>query len=297
MGWQDRPYYRDRSSGPTNPLMWLLSGSVSLGVWFGIHVRVHAMMVVFIALTILLRQFGTWHLSIESMAILFVVVLLHEFGHCYGSWLVGGQPSQILMHPLGGLAFADAPRRPWANFVTVLFGPLVNVLICTVATLGMMVLAGTWRIVPWNPFALNMPAILNVIRHGTETFRFLVLVFSISYGVLLFNLWPVFPLDGGQLLQSVLWAKFGYYRATIFATVTGMIGASIFGVLALMWGNFFIVFIAIWGFMTCLNMHRELKANGPWAYEDEFDYAGSMARTGPPQNQRRKLRRAAACRA
>src|SRR5437016_10221130 len=150
MGWQDRSYYRDRGSGPTNPLMWLVSGSVSLGTWFGIHVRVHASMIVFIGLTLLFRGLGNWQDSLTTMALLFVIVLLHEFGHCFGSWLVGGQPSQILMHPLGGLAFADAPRRPWPNFVTVLFGPLVNVAICLGAAFAMMISAGTW-LATWNP--------------------------------------------------------------------------------------------------------------------------------------------------
>src|SRR5947209_3756477 len=128
MGWQDRSYYRDRNPGSSNPLMWLVSGSVPLGTWFGISVRMHASMVLFIAITLLgPGAVGGWHNAVTSMAILFGVVLLHEFGHCFGSRMVGGQPSQILMHPLGGLAFADCPRRPWPNFVTVLCGPLVNV--------------------------------------------------------------------------------------------------------------------------------------------------------------------------
>src|SRR5579862_8211454 len=113
MGWQDRPYYRDRGTGPGNPLMWLLSGSVSLGTWFGINVRVHASMIAFIVLTLLMpSSMGGWHNAVTSMALLFVIVLLHEFGHCLGSYMVGGRPSEILMHPLGGLAYADAPRRP-----------------------------------------------------------------------------------------------------------------------------------------------------------------------------------------
>ena len=54
MGWEDRPYYRDRPSGPMNPLQWLASGFVSLGVWFGIDVRIHATFIVYIAITLLL---------------------------------------------------------------------------------------------------------------------------------------------------------------------------------------------------------------------------------------------------
>jgi Zn-dependent protease len=275
MGFEDRPYYRDRTPGQFNPLMWLMTGSVSLGTWFGIDVRVHASMIVFIVFTLISpRSVGGWQFALISMGALFTIVLLHEFGHCYGSWLVGGQPSQIVMHPLGGLAFADAPRRPWANFVTVLCGPLVNVAICVLAGVILAVMSG-WNVMPWNLLRIDLP----FVHHLSPASVWVWWVFTISYGMLLFNLWPVFPLDGGQLLQSVLWAKFGYYRATVFATITGMIGAVVFAALGLMWGNFFIIILAFWGFMTCLNMYRELKANGPWAYQDDFEYAAVRTRS------------------
>ena len=132
-------------------------------------------------------------------------------------------PSQILMHPLGGLAFADRPHRPWPTFVTVRRGPLVNVMICVITAVWLAVMAGTWRIVPWRPLDIDSSAILvwhsqTAISSGG--------FFCVSYALLLFNLLPIFPLDGGQMLQSILWMKFGYYRATNFATITGMIGAS-----------------------------------------------------------------------
>ena len=268
MGWEDRSYYRDRNTGPVNPLRWLVAGSVSLGTWFGIHVRVHASMVVFILFTLITRGLGTWTDTLTSMVILFGVVLLHEFGHCWGSWMVGGTPSEIMMHPLGGLAFADAPRRPWANFFTVLCGPLVNVLICVITATAIGIITHSWKAVPWNPLGIR----LLVVHDFSRTAYYLWWIFIVSYGILLFNLWPIFPLDGGQMLQSLLWVKFGYYKATLFATRTGMVGAGIFGVLGMMWGQIFIVFLAIWGFMTCLNMYRQLQANGPWGYQDEPDY-------------------------
>ena len=70
------------------------------------------------------------------MAILFVSVLLHEFGHCFGARIMGGRGEEILMWPLGGLAFADPPRRPWPQLVTTVGGPLVNVVICLVTGVG-----------------------------------------------------------------------------------------------------------------------------------------------------------------
>jgi stage IV sporulation protein FB len=292
MGWQDRPYYRDGGSGPMNPLMWLVSGSVSLGTWFGIRVRVHASMVLFVALMLLFRGLGTWHNTLTAMAILFVVVLLHEFGHCFGSRLVGGQPTEILMHPLGGLAFAGAPHRPWAQFVTVLCGPLVNVLICLAAAAGTALITGTWRVLPWNPMAVDYRLLLTLGQTSFRALYYLWWVFGVSYAILLFNLWPVFPLDGGQLLQSVLWAKIGYYRATIFASITGMVGAVFFAGFGLVRGNLFILFLAIWGFQYCFLLHRELKANGPWAYQDEdYGFSGLYGGSGTATARKRSARK------
>ena len=270
MGWQDRPYNRERNPGSFNPMQWIVSGSVPLGTWFNIEVRAHASLILYIVFTLLgPGSVGGWKNASTSMAILFISVLLHEFGHCFGSYSVGGQPSQILMHPLGGLASSGSPHRPWARFVTIVAGPMVNLLICAITAGILAVAAGTWRIVPWSPLTLELRTLIwnsNVVYYAWW-------IFIVNYSLLLFNLWPIFPLDGGQMLQSLLWVKFGYYRSMIFATITGMIGAATAGIfLGLFRGSFFIIVLAVWGFMHCMTMYRETKANGPWAYQDEPDY-------------------------
>src|SRR5258708_6517885 len=107
MAWQDRHYYRDRGAQAWNPLIWLLSGSVPLFTAFGIRVRAHASLILTVALVLLfgLGQGFTWQDRVQSMSILFVIILLHEFGHCFAARWVGGDAEEILMHPLGGLAF------------------------------------------------------------------------------------------------------------------------------------------------------------------------------------------------
>src|SRR5688572_14493146 len=115
MGWEDRSYYRDRPSSGGNPFMWLMTGSVPLFTIFGIRVRAHAMLLL---LMVLVLRFGTGQWSsieacVQSMRALFLVILLHEFGHGFAARSVGGNAEEILMPPLGGLAMAMAPRRPW----------------------------------------------------------------------------------------------------------------------------------------------------------------------------------------
>src|SRR5881394_3803073 len=125
MSWRDREYNRsDYRGGSTGQAIFnLFFGSLPLGTFFGIRVRVHATFFWFVVITLLAGpgRTGAYELRYRaiSMAALFLMVLMHEFGHCFASRSVGGNPQEILMHPLGGLAYADPPRRWGANLVTV----------------------------------------------------------------------------------------------------------------------------------------------------------------------------------
>lgn len=272
MGWQDRPYYRDPRPGAGNPLMWLLSGSVPLFTVFGIRVRAHVSLLILIVLVLLfgLGQGFTWQDRVISMSILFGIVLLHEFGHCFTARWVGGDADDILMTPLGGLAFARAPHRPLPTFLTVAGGPAVNVVICALCAVIMYVSGDG---VNWNPFRFSPP---GYFQGWFDLYRYTYWIFAVSWFLLLFNMLPIFPFDGGQMLQAALWPKFGYYRSMMFACITGMIGAVALAMLGLASGNFLLVFIAISGFITCYQMRQQLLAAGPYGFANEPDYSSSL---------------------
>lgn len=279
MAWQDRAYYRESNHPSGNPLMWLLNGSVSLGTWFGIHVRLHASLIIVTILVLLFPAgLGGAKNALTFGVLLFTIVLLHEFGHCIASRLVGGNPTEIMLSPLGGAAFVDAPRRPWANFIAVIGGPLVNVLICILTAGGLILLNHSAGHVFWNPLQSGLLSLMPTSTLG----YYLWWTFAISYGLLLFNLWPIFPLDGGQMLQSLLWVKMGYYRATLISCTIGIAGAIIMGMVGLAYGRLLLLFIAISGLMTCISLRMQLKAAGPWAFEDEGqDYSASLWNDSP----------------
>src|SRR4051812_37317216 len=112
MGWQDRSYYRDSGQGSGNPLMWAAYGRLPLFTIFGIRVQIHASLIIWIAITLLLgmgRGFGWQDRLIASVAI-FLIILLHEFGHCFAARWMGGTADEIVMHPLGGVALTAPPR-------------------------------------------------------------------------------------------------------------------------------------------------------------------------------------------
>src|SRR4051812_5765540 len=156
MGWEDRSYYRDRPQGSVGSgLMTILNGSIPLGRWFGINVRMHASLIIFMALELLFAEtkggIGA-RSALTSMIILFFSVLLHEFGHCFGARAVGGQAHDILMWPLGGLATTQPPHRPWPSFITTAAGPAVNLVICLITGTFLYFDSRLETRIPWFPF-------------------------------------------------------------------------------------------------------------------------------------------------
>lgn len=280
MGWEDRPYYRDRgSSSYGNPLMWLVTGSVPLFTAFRIRVRAHATLVVSIIL-VLLFGFGypgfTLQDRVTAATILFLIVLLHEFGHCFTARWVGGDAEDILMHPLGGLAFAQPPRRPWPTFLTVAGGPAVNLIIC--ALCGALL---WWQLdwVPWNPFRFYPPTGKGVSASWWNVLWYAFWIYQVSWQLFVFNLMPIYPLDGGQMVQAILWPKLGYYRSTIISCNVGMAGAILGGMMALAFGNIGLGVLATCGFLICLSLRRQVMSAGPYAFSEEdspVDYAASL---------------------
>jgi len=163
---------------------------------------------------------------------LFAIVLLHEFGHALACRQVGGQANQIVLWPLGGVAYVAPPMRPGATLWSIAAGPLVNVALAPV--LGALLFLS--RAAGWGEAMPN-------------AYTFVKTVFIINSVLLLFNLLPVYPLDGGQILQSLLWFVFGRARSLMITTVIGFVGVAGLIVLAILghdvWFGILCVFILL----------------------------------------------------
>jgi len=263
---------------------WLLNGSIPLFVFRGIRVQLHVSFVIY---AVCVLVFGIWpgvpwQATVESMLILFGIVLLHEFGHCFTARWVGGEADEIMMTPLGGLAFATPPRRPLPTFLTVAGGPAVNVLICLVT--GTLL----WAMLHWARISLH--AALFVFHSWLNPYFHLSWIYAMSMLLLLFNLLPIFPLDGGQMLQSILWPKFGYYKSMLFACNTGIVGAVVMGMVSIATGE--VLMVILWAslLMYCIQMRAQLKAAGPYEFED-YSASLSYASENAPRRRRRKMGR------
>jgi Zn-dependent protease len=285
LAWQDRDYYRDNPSSG-NPLLWLVSGSIPLFKVFGIRVRMHASLLVFIGIELLLSEtsvgLGAKNAAV-SMAILFCSVLLHEFGHCFACRGVGGQADDILMWPLGGLASVNPPHRPWPSFITTAAGPSVNLLICIITGIAIALLNRTADAIPWFPFQEGLK---TYIPHDWTTY-YSWWIFLVNYALLVFNLLLVFyPFDGGRMIQEILWVFFGYYKSMRFAVVTGMVGAVVAGLVAIATWSLMLLIIAVFGFRVCMQQRQALLEAGPYEF-DEMDYSASL-NDGPRERKRNR---------
>ncbi len=138
---------------------------------------------------------------------LFAIVLLHEYGHALACRQVGGNADHIVLWPLGGVAYVDPPPRPGATLWSITAGPLVNVVLLVVITIvGISVKnLGVWPDFP------NLHALMRALWY-------------INFGLLIFNLLPIYPLDGGQILRSLLWFVLGRARSLMAATIVGFVG-------------------------------------------------------------------------
>ena len=140
---------------------------------------------------------------------LFVIVLMHEFGHALACRQVGGQANRIVLWPLGGVAFVAPPQRPGATLWAIAAGPLVNLVLIPVA----LMLAVASERMGWGD---SFP----------DAQHFLWMMVYINVALLVFNLLPVYPLDGGQILRSLLWFWLGRTRSLKVATIIGFAGAA-----------------------------------------------------------------------
>ena len=183
-----------------------------------------------------LYESSKWYL-IQYLA-LFGIVLLHEFGHALACRQVGGLADTILLWPLGGIAVVRPPQRAGALLWTAAAGPLVNVLL--IPLLGGLVLLDGWA--DWSALSPDLLVFLKAIS-------------VINIAVLIFNLMPVYPLDGGQILQGVLWFLIGRAESLMVVSIIGMLIGGGVMMLALVSGNLmmcvlsaFVLFMASTGF-------------------------------------------------
>jgi Zn-dependent protease len=147
---------------------------------------------------------------------LFVLVTMHEFGHALACRQVGGRADRIVLWPLGGIAFVSPPPRAGAMLWSIAAGPMVNLFLVPILT-----------------FAQHAAGRAGWVNSNPDAYLVLLWLWRINLGLLLFNLLPIYPLDGGQIVRALLWFPLGQIRSLFIATGIGFVGGALLILFAL----------------------------------------------------------------
>jgi Zn-dependent protease/CBS domain-containing protein len=198
----------------------------------GIQLRIHITFLLLIAWL----AFGYYTQGGSAVAasrvifvlLLFLCVVLHEFGHAFAAKAFGINTPDITLLPIGGVARLERmPEEPMQELVIAVAGPMVNVVIA----LGLLIAGGA-------------QAFVNPSTSAMEGGGLITQLMTINILLVLFNLLPAFPMDGGRVLRALLATRLSYARATQVAASIGQGFAFVFGFIGLIW-NPFLIFIAL----------------------------------------------------
>jgi len=243
-------------------------GSIRLFRFSGIDVFLHWSWFLVAAIEIQNRKGSyssvTWNV-LEYLA-LFVIVTLHEFGHALACRQVGGRADRIVLWPLGGVAYVDPPPRPGATLWSIAAGPLVNVVLLPVLFV-----------------AVTMSRSAGMASTAPDLYALLRATLYIDLFLLLFNILPIYPLDGGQILRSLLWFVMGRARSLMVATILGLIGVAGFIGLAIWAQSVWYGALAAFMLMNCWSGLQHARALLPLAKLPRRDgFACPTCKTAPP---------------
>jgi Zn-dependent protease len=217
--------------------------SLRLGRAFGIPLFVHPTFLLIILWALYsTRAHGLFAVAFVVAGVLavFGCVLLHELGHALMARYFGIRTRDITLYPIGGVARLDRmSEKPHEELCIALAGPAVNVAIAALLT----------------PF-LIMAAFSGAIPDATDLFTsvdgpvsfvggFLLWLWQANVFLVLFNMIPAFPMDGGRVFRAILAGMLGVVRATDIAGRVGLIVAMLLAVLGILAGNPMLVLVSL----------------------------------------------------
>lgn len=201
-----------------------MKGSLTLGRVKGIRIRVHWTFLLLIGWIVFLElsrgnDLSAILWSIGFVIVLFACVVFHELGHALTAARFGIGTQQITLLPIGGVASLESmPENPKEELLVAVAGPAVNVVIALLLYL----------LAPIGDFMNQDPAQLEETLSAINPGNFLFYLFSANVMLVLFNVIPAFPMDGGRILRALLSMKMDRIQATQIAAWLGQMVALFF---------------------------------------------------------------------
>ena len=210
------------------------NGSVRLFRLFGIDVFLHWSWAIVAAFMILRPddyQQPIW--KVIQYLSLFAIVIMHEFGHALACKSVGGRAHDIVLWPLGGVAYVSPPNRPGAYLWSIVAGPLVNVILVPVT------------------FCAYFYGVHTGLVASHDAGLFLHRLVEINLLLLIFNILPIFPLDGGQIVRGLLWFLLGAGRSLMISAWVGVLVAGVAVLFCLWYGEYWLTIMSLFAANRC----------------------------------------------
>ncbi len=216
----------------------MFRGSWKIARIAGIDIFVHwsfALIIIYV-LTVELMDNATmaqaW-LRVLLVLCVFVCIVMHEYGHALTARKFGIRTREITLLPIGGVARLEKmPEDPKQELLVALAGPAVNVVIAVVLG-GLLYAAG------------GLSRLTNVEALSDNIIGFVAQLAFVNAFLVVFNMIPAFPMDGGRVLRAILALWLDYGKATNIAANVGKIFAVLLGIASFTLGAPFLVFIAI----------------------------------------------------
>ncbi|MFN7913928.1 MAG: site-2 protease family protein [Vicinamibacterales bacterium] len=233
-----------------------MSWSYRIATFRGINLKVHITFA-FIVLMAAMNWSGAGPAGMAFGALLilllFACVTLHEFGHAVAAQYYGIPVKEIVLLPIGGIAFLGrATRNPVQELVIAAAGPAVNVVIIA------LLLPVLWLV---NEPALLRPELLRPEGATPSVAMALHWLLGANISLVLFNMIPAFPLDGGRILRGLLGLRMDWSRATRYATGAGQGIAMAMGTWGLFSGQFMLVVMAALIFFSAASTAAEERGH------------------------------------
>lgn len=242
-----------------------MRGSLKLFTLFGIPVHLHwSFGLIFLYATWIgyanqMGAIGTIWLMGFFVA-LFGCVLLHEYGHALTAKRYGVNTQDIILTPIGGIARLERmPEKPVQELLVAIAGPMVNVVIALLLFgLSTLIFRGdSWEMFRWfldQQFSFSGEESGDVIEETgiepTGLLFYMPVLLATNIALVLFNLIPAFPMDGGRVLRALLAMRVGRVRATRVAALVGQGIAVLFVAFGLWWEAHSLALIGVFVFIT-----------------------------------------------
>lgn len=232
--------------------------SFKIGTLFGIPIKIHWSFPLLIALAIFYIGSGGVDIYLlwgGLIAAVFVCVILHELGHALSARRYGVNTIDIILSPIGGVArLTKLPTKPIQEFIVAAAGPMVNVVIATVIAICLLLFTENGLGISW---ASMEEGLLIVTAPDAVFWRWLM---TINIILVIFNLIPAFPMDGGRMFRSLLSIKLGRLKATNYAANLGKLMAIFFGIYGF-FNNPVLIFIGVFVFVSATSEYRMVRTN------------------------------------